>query len=213
MYDWEEDAIQQVIDATPKIILKTRNELIAHFKKTYPGKKLLKNGKTLERWRPELAKAVQPFTHSKTGEPQKLTSVERRFQTGRELKGVSEKQRAEYEALGKKLGPVGRRAPMNGYHVHYDGKIKFSECEDRPFDIDIVGKMAEDLAQNPEKIVNIMMRVWLHQEGEEKPSSGPCEEEGEPSVTITANPDDKKIVEPKRHKPAVPFKKRKPVPA
>jgi hypothetical protein len=174
---WEVDGIEQVIDESGKYYLSTRGQIVAYFRKKFPGIKTQKNGKTIEEWKRPLSEALQPFTKGKKGQ-QEIPSIMRRFQNrGKkswEMTQPSKAQQAEYVELGKSLGWQHLIAPDDGYNVHFDGYVRFSECEPKSFDVDVTGKNAEDLAAHPEYLMEIIMRIWLDEDDDDGVSTGVC---------------------------------------
>jgi hypothetical protein len=152
-------------------------------------------------WRQHLIQDLLPFTPQTGKNPAK--NLGRRFDPSRvntpELKNAK-----QYQALSKSI-PV-LKPPENGYHVHYDGGILFSECEERSFDVDITGDLAQEVAEHPGRVIDIAMRVYMQLEGEDESSvPGPCDDEGCPEILVTANEEDYEPPEVKKHKPAKPF--------
>lgn len=127
----------------------TRDEIVAFFEKHYPGQKVDKKGKITEEWKGKLADRLASFTRDKNGQPMSKKNVMRRFQNrqGKRWQDTppSDRQKAEYKALGKTLPPI---IPPGGFHVWGKGKIKYSKkCETVKIDEYITGKAAEFLAK------------------------------------------------------------------
>ncbi len=206
--DWNtfyEDARQQAIDATNHIGKEhpTSEDVISYYKREYPGSKTNKKGVTTYTWQSKLADDL----HQVLGIDR--DSVMRRFQSkrGEALREgkISKKHQDEYELLG---GMLPSTPPKNGYHVHYEGGLYFSKCEPISFSRDITGEDADEVAQHPDRIIEIAIMIYMqHQSGDELP--GICDEHGDPEITVTANPDSYRAPTYKKHKSSVPFIKRK----
>lgn len=125
--------------------LETREEIIAYYQHEYPGVKYIhKKSGTVEQfeWKRKLSEEIQPFTRGKSGQPQGLASIQRRFQTGREGSKTSPKQAAEYKALGETL-PA--QPPRYGYHVEGTICMRYvsennAPCEDRYWNYAVTGE-------------------------------------------------------------------------
>lgn len=199
MVDWYEDAIQQAIDASLPGF-ENKADAVRYYMQEYPSKG--KGG-----WKQHIIHDLLPFTQVSNEH-----NLARRFDSGakggkRGLSNPEVKNSKQYQnlALWLKL----RKAPPGGYHVHYSGGVQFSEkCEPEEFDVDITGELADDVAAHPENILKNAFKVWLGQEDEEEASAGPCDEDGEPLIIVTANPDDF-VSKGKRKKKAMPFFKQK----
>lgn len=180
----------------------TREDVIAYYRARYPGVKTQKGGKQIEDWKRRLSEALQPYTKNKKGEPQKLEYIQRRFQTGREgAKRVSKQQQEEYQALGKKLPYI---PPANGVKIMGTLCMSYLDdpCEDRNFDIDMVGEDFDFFLQSFElqSIVNVYMYMpasyGLTDSFDEEISMRACEcpmsQDGECEwdITVTAIGDD-----------------------
>lgn len=208
---WEARAVDQVIDVSEKVFLTTREQIVAYFRELNPGAKVLKSGKIIENWHRPLSEALQPYTQAKGGGPQKVDSIMRRFQArgGKtwEMIKVGKPQQAEYQALGLSLGWQSLNPPELGYHVTFDGYIRFSSCENKSFEVDITEAMADELAAHCERLIDIMMRVWMNEENDEEASTETCTAERDPDegvsdpvITVTANSPDFKPTKHKRYK-------------
>jgi len=155
----------------------TKQEIIAYFKKEYPGVLSTRGGTKVEDWRSKLASAIQPFVGDKR------ESVLRQFQGKRATStSVTPKWRQAYEDLGALLPPI---PPENGYHISGEIHVKYSEtCEPREVDIDIVGEEAEQfLASAMQALINVYNGQKID---EEEPSAEPCAQ-GEWALTVEAN--------------------------
>lgn len=194
--DYIEDAIEQAVAAS-KPGFTNKYDAVQYYQRQFPSKG--KGG-----WKQSLIQDILPFTPRTGKDPAK--NLAKRFDPQR-LNTAEPRNDKQYQELAKSLGIL--KAPPGGYHVHYDGGIQFSECEQREFDIDITGALADEVAADPSRILDIAMQVYMQQEGEDNASVGPCDEEGDPEITVTANPDHFIPREKKRHKSAVPFMKRR----
>jgi hypothetical protein len=196
---YEEAAAQVIACSLPGFEKKA--DAVRYFKKNYPEKA----SKGKPSWKQELISNLLPFTPQTGKDPKK--NLSKRFDPQR-LETREAKNDKQYQNLSKSLGLI--KPPLNGYHVHYDGGIQFSECEVREFDVDVTGQMARDVARRPDRIVDLAIQIYMQEEGEDEGSiPGPCADEGAPKITVTANPDDYKIPPaPKKHKSSTPFFKR-----
>lgn len=190
MADWLQSAIEQVKGAA--LPFRDKAGAIEYYQQEYP--RMGRGG-----WKQHLVQGLSEVTGLKP------KNLEKRFDTQR--RGNPERKNAkQYKALAQSLDVL--VAPKKGFHVHYEGGILFSECEWREFDVDITGALADEVVADPSQVVDIAIKVYMQQE-EEDESNGPCDELGEPKVTVTANANDYNAPAVKRHKPAVPFFKRK----
>lgn len=92
--NWEAmaDALDRAGTERSILYLSTKSEVVGYFQQEHGA-----------HWSRELAKALQPFTRAKNGEPQKITNIQRRFQPSRLEKAASKANVEQYRALGKKL--------------------------------------------------------------------------------------------------------------
>lgn len=144
----------------------TREQAIDYFKGQFPGE---------TKWKSEMSKRLQPFTRSpKTGAPLSYASVRRRFEGDRLERPVGEKQKPEYQALGKTLP---RLPPERGYHIKGTVCISIEgyPCEERKWDFKVVGTVAAYLYRTGslQAMVNIYMGDLPE---EENPQAELCEE-------------------------------------
>lgn len=187
MANWYDDAVQMVKDSTSHP--RTRDEVISYFKNKYPGVKMLKTGEKRYEWKEKLTDMLQSTATDSKGQPYKRASIARRFQkdtkTGKdryESTKPSKKQQTEYKDVGALLPG---KPPKNGYHVSYKGGVRFSECEYVSFELDITGEYAEELAKHPDRLEDIVMRIYLE---DEESGIGTCDLEGGPDNELTVHP-------------------------
>lgn len=148
----------------------TREQISGYFQKEYPGE---------TKWKSEFARALQPFTKSpKTGQPLSYSNVRRRFEGNRLNRPVPPKNKAEYEALGKKLPPL---RPARGYHLK--GTVCISvegyPCEQRKWDFKVIDTVADYLHRTGS--LQAMVNVYMGDlpEEEEHRQAELCEEESD----------------------------------
>jgi hypothetical protein len=189
---WYENAIEQA-EAASRPGFSGKFEAIQYYQQKYPSQG--KGG-----WKQQLVGGLSTITGMKP------KNLEKRFDPQR--RANPEKRNAkQYQELALLLGLL--KPPPGGYHVHYEGGVQFSDCEEREFDVDITGELAEEVAAHPDRVLDIAMRVYMQQEGEDEASAGACDEHGAPNITITANSDNYRPPARKKHKSATPFMKRK----
>jgi len=155
---------QAVAVSTPR---QTKQEVIAYFRKEYPGVLSTRAGTRVEEWRSRLATAIQPFVGGKR------ESILRQFQGARGGgEKVTPKWKQAYEDLGALLPP---KPPAGGYHIFGEIWVKYSEtCErrDPKHGVEISGKDASSFLKNPEQaLINIYNNEAVD---EEEPSAEPC---------------------------------------
>jgi hypothetical protein len=190
---WQDDVIQQVREAS-RPGFDNKADAVAYYQREYPHKG--KGG-----WKQRLIHGLLPFTPRTGKDPAK--NLAKRFE--KRLSTAEPKNRKQYQNLALSLGL--RKPPKKGYHVHFDGKIFFSTCEDRTFDINITGDLAQELCDHPEDFERIIMLVYMQEEGEDEPSAWFCPDD-KPYIAVTANRDDARLEKPKARKSSRPFMKR-----
>jgi hypothetical protein len=143
----------------------TREEVIAYYQGRYTGQKADKNGKITYEWKTKIVDALQKNVVDKKGNEYKKGSLQRRFQTGRELaKKVQPHQVEEYKTLGKKLP----RIPPSAIHIHGEICVRYSDnpCESRSFDQVLEGdELDYFLAQmDMQVLINKYMEIPVDQD-------------------------------------------------
>lgn len=116
--------------------LSTKAELVSYYQAEYTGK-----GKA--GWKQHIVHDLLPFTPQTGKNPAK--NLEKRFDPQR-LGNVEKRNAAQYEALGKQIGPL---PPRGGYLVSFRGTLRISgKCTDkeREFSLLVTGNDARLLA-------------------------------------------------------------------
>jgi len=145
----------------------TREEVIAYYQARYPGYQKTKNGDLARDskgnpkflWKEKIVEALLNNVTDKKGNPYKRTTLTRRFQTGREsTTKVQPHQQKEYRTLGAKLPYI---PPEEGIGITGQLCMHYADdpCEDRQFDIQMVGEDFDFFLQSYElqSIVNVYM--------------------------------------------------------
>lgn len=143
----------------------TKQEVIAYFRKEYPGVLSTRAGTRVEEWRSRLATAIQPFVGGKR------ELILRQFQGARGGgEKVTPKWQQAYEDLGAMLPPM---PPQGGYHIYGTIWVKYSEdCVERGVDEYISGKQAQKFLQDAmQALINVYNKLKVD---EEESNAGPC---------------------------------------
>jgi hypothetical protein len=210
--DWLEDAIQQVRDVSAPGF-SNKLDAVPYYRHKY-GDKVGKKG-----WKQHLIqdllgiRDVRPDIDKEYYQKQ-YKNLSKRFDSGAKggekprLDKPELKTAHEYQDLARHLGLI--KAPPNGYHVHFKGGVLFSKCEPVEFDVDVVGELADELAAHPDRLLDIVMRIYLEEEDEEEASASACELDSseENVMLVTANDEEPEPRKRKKHKYAKPFMKR-----
>lgn len=153
----------------------TREEIIEYYREEYPSAQTQRNGRVIEEWKGELVEDLQPYTSNRNGDPLSISSLRRRFQSGREqATSVSKRQQEEYRALGATLPP---EPPQNGYFVTGTIHIQYSQfCEERELvGVYIVGADAELFAETAD--VQIIINIYNEMDADDPEGYAPCDED------------------------------------
>jgi hypothetical protein len=198
--DWMQDAIDQTIAASAPGF-DNKAQAVSYYQGKY-GQSKTKSG--AYPWKQHIRKDILAVREvrpdiDKTEYKRQDKNLAKRFDPQR-LNNAEPKNKKEYQDLSLAIGV--RKAPKGGYHVHYEGGIQWSECKQVSFDVDITGELADEVAAHPDRVVQIAIMIYMQQTEEEDEDSipGPCGEDGDPVVTVYANPDNYKTPTRKFHK-------------
>lgn len=175
---WD-DTLREDVVASQYKQLETRDEVISHYQKEYPGQKTLKNGQVRYDWKDKIVSdelALRPDA--------KRASIARRYQndkkTGKDRylsTKPSKSQQEEYKALGETLPPV--PPETINYTVRVTGEIRISSsCRTvdfeitvgAPSDYSLQGQNAQDFTEEP----NVEALVLAYWQGDDPGYAGWC---------------------------------------
>ena len=147
----------------------TKAEVVAYYQAKYAGR-------GAAGWKQHLIHDLLPFTPQTGKNPAK--NLAKRFDPQR-LHNPEPRNAYQYRTLG---ATIGVKPPENGYHIHYDGWILFSNvCSYRTFDVYIVGEWSKQVAADPTLVFPAMFLLYMEEDDqdrdidEQSPSVGFCE--------------------------------------
>jgi len=131
----EEDLREQMQAVSTPRFLSTKAELIEHYQATYTGR-----GQA--GWKQRIVHDLAAITGMKP------KNLEKRFE--KRINNPEPRNKAQYEELGRQIGPVGYDSPPYGYKVTFVGSVHISKnCYPKDFTIFITGTDAVSFAEDP----------------------------------------------------------------